>query len=107
MELIISNLKERLNVFGLSDVVVREASDLEGNQFILIEIAGADEEEVRELISKQGKFEAKDRTIYSHSRISTFENCPLQFKFNYVDKVKTEIEDTVEAFLVTRVHEVL
>jgi len=59
MDLILSNLKERLNVFGLSDVVVREASDLEGNQFVLIEIAGADDEEVRELISKQGKFEAK------------------------------------------------
>ncbi len=59
MDLVLSNLKERLNVFGLSDVVVREASDLEGGQFVLIEIAGADEEEVRELISKQGKFEAK------------------------------------------------
>ncbi|MFC1723243.1 hypothetical protein ACFL0V_03830, partial [Nanoarchaeota archaeon] len=59
MELIISNLKQRLNVFGLSDVVVREASDLEGAQFILVEIAGADEDEVRDLISKQGKFEAK------------------------------------------------
>jgi preprotein translocase subunit SecD len=59
MELVLSNLKERLNVFGLSDVVVRDASDLEGNQYVLIEIAGANQEEVRELISKQGKFEAK------------------------------------------------
>lgn len=59
MGLVIENLKERLNVFGLSDVVVREASDLEGNQYVLIEIAGANQEEVRELISKQGKFEAK------------------------------------------------
>ncbi len=59
METVISNLKERLNVFGLSDVVVREASDLERNQYVLIEIAGVNQEEVRELISKQGKFEAK------------------------------------------------
>jgi len=59
MEVVISNLKERLNVFGLSDVIVREASDLEGNQYVLIEIAGANQEEVRDLISKQGKFEAK------------------------------------------------
>jgi preprotein translocase subunit SecD len=59
MDVVISNLQERLNVFGLSDVVVREASDLEGNQYVLIEIAGANQEEVRELISKQGKFEAK------------------------------------------------
>lgn len=59
MELILSNLKERLNVFGLSDVVVREASDLEGAQYVIIEIAGANQEEVRDLIGKQGKFEAK------------------------------------------------
>ncbi len=59
MESVLSNLKERLNVFGLSDVVVREASDLEGKQYILIEIAGANQEEVTELLSKQGKFEAK------------------------------------------------
>ena len=55
----IDNLKERLNVYGLSDVTVRAASDLSGQDFILVEIAGVTEEEVRELLSKQGKFEAK------------------------------------------------
>ena len=59
MGLLLESLKERLNVYGLSDVIVREAKDLSGNQFILVEIAGANEEEVRDLISKQGKFEAK------------------------------------------------
>jgi preprotein translocase subunit SecD len=34
-------------------------SDLDGNQFILVEIAGATERDVRELVLKQGKFEAK------------------------------------------------
>lgn len=55
----IDTLKERLNVYGLSDVVVRSASDLEGGDFILIEIAGVTEEEVKQLLSQQGKFEAK------------------------------------------------
>ena len=59
LEITIANLKERLNVYGLSDVVVRAASDLEGEDFILVELAGVTEEEVKELISKQGKFEAK------------------------------------------------
>lgn len=59
MEILIANLKERLNVFGLSDVVVRDAGDLSGNQFVLVEIAGANEEEVKELLARQGKFEAK------------------------------------------------
>jgi preprotein translocase subunit SecD len=52
-------LKERLNVYGLSDIIVRSASDLSGEKFILIEIAGVTEDEVKELLGKQGKFEAK------------------------------------------------
>ncbi len=59
MELIVGNLQERLNVYGLSDVLITRASDLQGNEFILVEIAGATEEEVADLLSKQGKFEAK------------------------------------------------
>ncbi|MDP6648476.1 MAG: MMPL family transporter [Candidatus Woesearchaeota archaeon] len=56
---LIDNMKQRLNVFGLSDIVVRDAGDLSGNQFIVVEIAGATEEELRDLLAKQGKFEAK------------------------------------------------
>lgn len=59
MEVLISNMKQRLNVFGLSDIVVRKAGDLSGNQFVVVEIAGAKEEEVKGLLAKQGKFEAK------------------------------------------------
>ncbi len=55
----IDNLQERLNVYGLSDIVVRQASDLSGEDFILIEIAGVTEEEIKELLAKQGKFEAQ------------------------------------------------
>ncbi len=58
LEVTIDNLKERLNVYGLSDVVVRAASDLAGEDYILIEMAGVTEEEVKELLAKQGKFEA-------------------------------------------------
>ncbi|MEK6961132.1 MAG: hypothetical protein AABX47_08230 [Nanoarchaeota archaeon] len=66
MGLLIDSLKERLNVFGLSDVIVREASDLSGNQYVLVEIAGANEEEVKELLAKQGKFEARiaNQTVF-------------------------------------------
>lgn len=59
MDTILSNMKERLNVYGLSDVVVRPSTDLDGTQYILVEIAGANEDEVKELLAKQGKFEAK------------------------------------------------
>ena len=51
--------KERLNVYGLADIVVRPVSDLSGNNYMLVEIAGATPKELEELIAKQGKFEAK------------------------------------------------
>ncbi len=46
-------------------------------------------------------------TIYSHSRISTFEQCPLKFKFRYIDNITPEIKQTIEGFLGNKVHETL
>ena len=58
-----SELKEvinnRLNVYGIEDVKVSSISDLSGNYYVRIEIAGATPEGLKELISQQGKFEAK------------------------------------------------
>lgn len=28
--------------------------------------------------------------VYSHSRISTFEQCPFKYKLEYVDKIEVE-----------------
>ena len=55
---LIKVLSNRLNVYGLSDIVIRTASDWQGNQYVLVEIAGVTQDEVRDLISQQGKFEA-------------------------------------------------
>lgn len=59
LELVISNIQKRLNVYGLSDIVVRSAKDLSGSDFIIVEIAGAEKDQVEELLRNQGKFEAK------------------------------------------------
>lgn len=48
----------RLNAFGLTDLVVRKKSDLSGNNFMEIELAGATTKDLRNLILEQGKFEA-------------------------------------------------
>lgn len=45
-------------------------------------------------------------TIYSHSRLSSFEKCPKQFQYRYVLKIPAEREG-IEAFVGKRVHEVL
>ncbi len=44
--------------------------------------------------------------IYSHSRLGTFENCPLKFKFKYIDRLESTIEG-IETFMGSRVHETL
>ena len=44
---------------------------------------------------------------YSHSRISTFENCPYKYKLQYIDKAEPEIENTIEAFMGGIVHQTL
>ncbi len=59
ISLIIQNLQQRLNVYGLTDLVITQARDLDGTQFILVEIAGVTQQEIRELLASQGKFEAK------------------------------------------------
>lgn len=45
-------------------------------------------------------------TLYSHSRISSFENCRLQYKYRYIDRIKVDTEG-IEAFMGKLVHEVL
>lgn len=56
---VLDSIDKRLNIYGLTDIIVRKAGDLSGNQFFIIEIAGAAESEAIDLVSKQGKFEAK------------------------------------------------
>ncbi len=44
--------------------------------------------------------------VYSHSRLSTFEKCPLKYRYRYIDRIKRETQG-IEAFMGRRVHEVL
>lgn len=46
-------------------------------------------------------------TTFSNSKIGTYETCPLQYKYQYLDRVKVEQEDTVETFLGSWVHDAL
>jgi len=46
-------------------------------------------------------------TCYSHSRVSTYENCPYQYKLRYIDKVKVDVPTTIECFMGDMVHQTL
>lgn len=45
--------------------------------------------------------------MYSHSRLSTFEQCRLRFRLRYIDKVVPEVETSIEAHLGSCVHNAL
>ena len=59
-------IRNRLNVYGIADMNIRSVSDLSGDNYILIEIAGATLADLEKLISEQGKFEAKiaNKTVF-------------------------------------------
>jgi putative RecB family exonuclease len=45
--------------------------------------------------------------IYSHSRLSTFEQCALKFKYKYIDKIIPPLEKSIEIHLGKVSHDVL
>jgi len=74
---IIDNLKQRLNVYGVTDVVVTKVTDSfigQGQSYILVEMAGVSEEQIKDLISRQGKFEATigNKTVFSGGNDVTY-----------------------------------
>ena len=65
-------------------------------------------EEAKPLINfvEQNKEEKKAK-IFSHSRLSAFEQCKLKYKFRYIDGIIPEIEKTIESHLGSSVHSAL
>lgn len=63
---LVAIVSNRLNVYGIMDVKVLSISDLGGNNYMLIEIAGATPNDLEGLIAQQGKFEAKiaNKTVF-------------------------------------------
>lgn len=45
--------------------------------------------------------------LYSHSQLETFENCPLRYKFRYIDRIRKPEEQSIEAFVGSCVHTTL
>lgn len=51
--------------------------------------------------------EVKTSKIFSHSRLSSFEQCKLKYKFRYIDKIIPDVDRTIESHLGSVVHSVL
>jgi len=71
---IVDIIKERLNVYGVSDIVARPTRDLQGNDYIIVELAGTSQETASDLLSQQGKFEAKigNETVFAGGEDITY-----------------------------------
>ncbi len=46
-------------------------------------------------------------STYSYSKLQTYEQCALRYKYRYIDKIKVEFEETIEGFLGKCVHSAL
>lgn len=46
-------------------------------------------------------------TNYSQTRLNCYEKCPYEYKLKYVDRVRSDVPSTIEAFMGSRVHEAL
>jgi putative RecB family exonuclease len=45
--------------------------------------------------------------VYSHSKLSLYENCPEAYKMKYIDKTFPELPQSIHAFLGSAVHDAL
>ncbi len=65
-----------------------------------------EESHARPRLASDEPTETSLTTVYSHSRIASYEKCPKQFHYRYVLEIPSETEG-IEAFMGKRVHEVL
>ena len=72
LEQIISTLQTRINIYGLREANFRSIKS-EGEGFVEIIMAGGNREELKELLEKQGKFEAKIPIILKNGKSLDFE----------------------------------
>lgn len=114
LDVIISSIQQRLDIYGVNDVTVRPTKDFFGNLFISVEVAGVNQDEIRSLLTNEGKFEAKigDKVVFEGgkdrgvinvcrnptcSRVDPTENCGQQSDGTYFCSFFFSITLTQEA----------
>jgi preprotein translocase subunit SecD len=64
---LIAVTSERFNVYGIKDITIKPVKDLQGENYMLIEIAGATPNDLQNLVASQGVFEGKigNQTVFT------------------------------------------
>lgn len=63
--------------------------------------------EIYNKISTEVKGRNKKVEYFSHSKIDTFNQCKLQYKYKYIDKIKSEFEDNIYNVVGTLSHDLI
>ncbi len=86
----------RLNAFGLTDLKVSPVSDLAGNNFMRIEIAGVAPKDLKKLVSEQGEFIAKigNETVFIGGKDEGIASVGRSGQEAYVEKPKQNSDGT-------------
>ena len=74
----IATLQTRINIYGLRESKFQPVTDLSGNRYVQIEMAGGTPQEVEDLLAKQGTFTAKiPRTLHLVNGTGTLFNASI------------------------------
>jgi len=86
----------RLNAFGLTDLKVSPVSDLAGNNFMKIEIAGVAPKDLKKLVSEQGEFIAKigNETVFIGGKDEGIASVGRSGQEAYVEKPRQNSDGT-------------
>jgi preprotein translocase subunit SecD len=86
----------RLNAFGLTDLKVSPVSDLAGNNFMKIEIAGVAPKDLKKLVSEQGEFVAKigNETVFIGGKEEGIASVGRSGQEAYVERAKQNSDGT-------------
>jgi preprotein translocase subunit SecD len=86
----------RLNAFGLTDLKVSPVSDLAGNNFMRIEIAGVAPKDLKKLLSEQGEFIAKigNETVFIGGKDEGIASVGRSGQEAYVEKPRQNSDGT-------------
>ncbi|MDA3855814.1 MAG: hypothetical protein PF569_06125 [Candidatus Woesearchaeota archaeon] len=86
-DLLVSNLKNRLDIFGASGTKVNKLVDsFSGEKFVIVESISTNKNDIFDLISKQGEFDAKvgNVTVFTGENVLMVKDDPSHLRYELV-----------------------
>ncbi len=91
----IATLQTRINIYGLREARFQHIQDVSGGNYIQVEMAGGTQSEVDNLLSKQGKFDARIPRIASDGSNFFGENVKISNESVTIGNRSLKVNDTI------------